>query len=75
MTDAVTALEAHVRAFNERDLDALLAGFTGDATWITGTTTIRGRGTAHRDVHRAHLRDRRFLPIPRRPHRGGEDIS
>lgn len=43
MTDPVTALEAHVAAFNDRDLDALLAGFTDDATWITGTTTARGR--------------------------------
>ncbi|MFG2306375.1 nuclear transport factor 2 family protein [Actinacidiphila glaucinigra] len=42
-TDAVAAIRAHVRAFNARDLDALLAGFTDDAVWITGTTTVRGR--------------------------------
>jgi ketosteroid isomerase-like protein len=33
----------HVRAFNDRDLDALLAGFTDDAVWITGTSCARGR--------------------------------
>ncbi|OXM72269.1 MULTISPECIES: nuclear transport factor 2 family protein [Amycolatopsis] len=42
MTDLLSALDTHVRAFNERDLAALLAGFTDDATWITGTTTVRG---------------------------------
>jgi len=42
-TDAAAAIHAHVAAFNARDLDALLAGFTDDAVWITGTTTVRGR--------------------------------
>ncbi|WP_020420330.1 nuclear transport factor 2 family protein [Amycolatopsis sp. ATCC 39116] len=42
MTDPVSALEAHVEAFNDRDLAALMAGFTDDAAWITGTTTVRG---------------------------------
>ncbi|MFE0628441.1 nuclear transport factor 2 family protein [Streptomyces sp. NPDC058864] len=42
-TDAAAAIHAHVRAFNARDLEALLAGFTDDAVWITGTTTVRGR--------------------------------
>ncbi|MFE2538601.1 nuclear transport factor 2 family protein [Actinacidiphila glaucinigra] len=42
-TDAAAAIRTHVRAFNARNLDALLAGFTDDAVWITGTTTVRGR--------------------------------
>ncbi|MFD8075602.1 nuclear transport factor 2 family protein [Streptomyces sp. NPDC059718] len=42
-TDAAAAIHAHVAAFNARELDALLAGFTDDAVWITGTTTVRGR--------------------------------
>ncbi|MFD5563101.1 nuclear transport factor 2 family protein [Kitasatospora griseola] len=37
------AIDAHVRAFNDRDVDALMAGFTDDAVWITGTTVVRGR--------------------------------
>jgi hypothetical protein len=32
-----------VDAFNSRDLDRLMAGFTDDVVWITGTTTVRGR--------------------------------
>ncbi|WP_328607162.1 nuclear transport factor 2 family protein [Amycolatopsis sp. NBC_00345] len=36
------ALRRHVDAFNARDLDALLAGFTEDAVWVTGTTVVRG---------------------------------
>ncbi len=36
-------IKAHVEAFNARHLDALMAGFTDDAVWITGTTTVRGR--------------------------------
>lgn len=36
-------IKAHVEAFNTRDLDALMAGFTDDAVWITGKTTVRGR--------------------------------
>ncbi|MFF3561009.1 nuclear transport factor 2 family protein [Streptomyces sp. NPDC002574] len=42
-TDAAAAVREHVRAFNARDLEALLAGFTEDAVWITGGTTVRGR--------------------------------
>ncbi|MGW3244021.1 nuclear transport factor 2 family protein [Streptomyces sp. NPDC001070] len=42
-TDAAAAVREHIRAFNARDLDALLAGFTEDAVWSTGTTTVRGR--------------------------------
>jgi uncharacterized protein len=48
MTDDQTAAAAeavrrHVDAFNAGDLDALLSGFTDDALWITGTSTVRGR--------------------------------
>jgi uncharacterized protein len=42
-TDAAALIREHVRAFNARDLDALLSGFTEDALWVTGTTTVRGR--------------------------------
>ncbi|MFJ6217099.1 nuclear transport factor 2 family protein [Streptomyces sp. NPDC092296] len=37
------AVHDHVRAFNDRDVDALIGGFTEDACWITGSTTVRGR--------------------------------
>jgi ketosteroid isomerase-like protein len=40
---AAAAVHEHIRAFNARDLDALMAGFTDDALWITGTSTARGR--------------------------------
>jgi ketosteroid isomerase-like protein len=36
-------LHEHVRAFNARDLDALLAGLREDALWVTGTSVVRGR--------------------------------
>jgi hypothetical protein len=36
-------IRAHVEAFNHRDLEALIAGFTDEAVWITGKTTARGR--------------------------------
>ncbi|MFJ4987182.1 nuclear transport factor 2 family protein [Streptomyces sp. NPDC088732] len=42
-TDAAAAVREHVRAFNARDVDGLLTGFTEDAVWITGSTTVRGR--------------------------------
>ncbi|MFD8596270.1 nuclear transport factor 2 family protein [Kitasatospora sp. NPDC059646] len=42
-TATAAAVHEHVRAFNARDLDALMRGFTEDAVWITGTTTVRGR--------------------------------
>ncbi len=41
--DAATVVRGHVDAFNARDLDALMAGFTADAWWVTGTTVVRGR--------------------------------
>jgi uncharacterized protein len=41
--DAAAVLRQHIAAFNQRDLDALIAGFTDDAVWVTGTTAVRGR--------------------------------
>lgn len=41
--DVEAAIGEHVRAFNERDVDALMNGFTDDASWITGTSAVRGR--------------------------------
>jgi uncharacterized protein (TIGR02246 family) len=32
-----------IEAFNDGDLERLMAGFTEDALWITGRTTVRGR--------------------------------
>ncbi|MGW4396762.1 nuclear transport factor 2 family protein [Amycolatopsis nivea] len=37
------ALSRHVAAFNNRDLQGLLDGFTEDAVWITGSSVVRGR--------------------------------
>lgn len=42
-SDATTLIREHVRAFNAGDVDALLAGFTDDAVWVTGNTVIAGR--------------------------------
>jgi hypothetical protein len=42
--DAAAVVRKHVEAFNARDLDALMAGFTEDASWVTGTSTAQGRG-------------------------------
>lgn len=42
--DAAAVVRRHVDAFNARDLDALMAGFTPDALWVTGTSVARGRG-------------------------------
>lgn len=41
-SDTAAALHGHVAAFNARDLDALMAGFTPDASWVTGTSVARG---------------------------------
>lgn len=41
--EPAAAVREHVRAFNEHDLDALMAGFTDDAVWITGSTVVTGR--------------------------------
>lgn len=42
-THAEELVRAHVRAFNDRDLDALLRTLADDAVWTTGRTTVRGR--------------------------------
>jgi uncharacterized protein len=33
----------HIAAFNAGDVETLLAGFTDDAVWITGSSVARGR--------------------------------
>lgn len=38
----VQVVGEHVAAFNARDLDRLLACFTADATWVTGSDRLRG---------------------------------
>ena len=45
MTEAevAAAIGEHVRAFNDRDIEALMRGFTDDACWITGSAVARGR--------------------------------
>ncbi len=42
-TQAAELVRAHVRAFDERDLDGLLRTLADDAVWTTGRTTVRGR--------------------------------
>ncbi|MEY9872669.1 uncharacterized protein (TIGR02246 family) [Streptacidiphilus sp. MAP12-33] len=42
-TETESVVREHVRALNDRDLPALLAGFTDDAVWITGSSVARGR--------------------------------
>ncbi|MBR7833331.1 nuclear transport factor 2 family protein [Actinospica durhamensis] len=46
MTDDQTsaAVREHVEAFNDGDLERLMAGFAEDALWITGETVVRGLG-------------------------------
>ncbi|HWC20681.1 MAG TPA: nuclear transport factor 2 family protein [Flexivirga sp.] len=41
--DARAVLEAHVAAFNDRDVRGLLDGFTEDAEWVTGHYRCAGR--------------------------------
>jgi hypothetical protein len=41
--DVAVAIGNHVRAFNDRDIDALMTGFTDDACRITGSSVARGR--------------------------------
>ena len=43
-TNTASAVHRHVAAFNDRDLAALMAGFTEDVVWITGTTVVEGHG-------------------------------
>ncbi|MGC9667194.1 nuclear transport factor 2 family protein [Planosporangium sp. 12N6] len=40
--DAADVVRRHVEAFNARDLDGLMAGFTENALWVTGTSVARG---------------------------------
>jgi hypothetical protein len=40
--DAAAVVRTHVDAFNARDLDSPMAGFTEDASWVTGTSVARG---------------------------------
>lgn len=42
--DAAAVLRTHVDAFNARNLAALMAGFTEDALWVTGTSVAPGHG-------------------------------
>ena len=42
LENAAAVLRRHVDAFNARDLDALMAGFTQDARWVTGTSVALG---------------------------------
>ena len=42
MRDAETAVRAHLRAFNEGDLAALISGFAPGALWRTGGSVARG---------------------------------
>ena len=40
--DPAALVRAHIEAFNTRDLDALMAGLSEDASWVTGTDRLRG---------------------------------
>jgi len=40
--DPAALVKAHVEAFNARDLGALMAGLSEDASWVTGTDHLRG---------------------------------
>ena len=40
--DPASVVRRHIDAFNARDIDALLACFSDDATWVTGTDKFRG---------------------------------
>ena len=66
MTDAdvAAAIGEHVRAFNDRDIDALMSGSTDDACWITGSSVARGRAELFTGAMTG------LLPaLARRPHR------
>ena len=43
MTDPLATVEAHLAAFNSRDLEALSAGFRDDAVFATGDDLVTGR--------------------------------
>ncbi|MEV4312152.1 nuclear transport factor 2 family protein [Actinocrispum sp. NPDC049592] len=40
--DSAAVIRTHVDAFNRGDINALMAGFTEDARWVTGETVILG---------------------------------
>jgi hypothetical protein len=40
--DPALLVKAHVEAFNARDLGALMAGLSEEASWVTGTDHLRG---------------------------------
>lgn len=42
--DPLTAVHAHITAFNDRDVPGLLDDLTEDAEWVTGKYTCRGHG-------------------------------
>ncbi|MDR4534383.1 nuclear transport factor 2 family protein [Glutamicibacter sp. PS] len=44
MTFAEQLIARHVNAFNARDLDALLADFTDDTSWVTGDYSVPAGG-------------------------------
>jgi uncharacterized protein len=46
--DPAAVVRRHLDAFNARDLDALMAGFTADAAWVTGRDCFRGVGAIER---------------------------
>ena len=39
--DPAAIVRRHIEAFNARDLDALIAGLSEDASWVTGTDRFR----------------------------------
>jgi hypothetical protein len=42
VNDPASVIRRHVEAFNARDLEALIACFSDDASWITGTDSFHG---------------------------------
>jgi uncharacterized protein len=44
-----SVVRRHIDAFNARDIEALIACFSTDATWVTGTDAFRG-STALREL-------------------------
>jgi uncharacterized protein len=54
--DPAEVVARHVDAFNARDLDALMACFTSDATWITGRDHFQGT-EALQDLFAAAFRE------------------
>jgi hypothetical protein len=50
--EPASVVRRHIDAFNARDLEALLACFSTDATWVTGADTFQG-STALRELFAA----------------------